>query len=450
MRYIHSKIINQTLKLTLPISFARILEVGMTTVDTIMIGHLGKNALATVGIAIPLWNILAVFFMGTLFALTPILGREIRHRKFDEAAKVLLAAKSICLIFFLCTVAIFLISGFLFRLLSQPDDLIRFATYFLFVMLFGVPSFLFNQILRQIFEVYKKPGVTVMISCVGFLLNLVGNYMLIYGKWGVPALGIYGSALSTGICWLWMFLAHLWFLKILKLQFSPAKILFSFSLGSKTSIRSFLNQGLPLGAGVFTEVSFFVFTAWMIGQLGKLPLASHHIAINLASITFMLAIGTSSAATILISQTTGLYQAARIFLFGFSGFVIIVTFMTLSAIIFICFPRFLVNLYTNDLDILNFAPKLLWLGGLFQIFDGLQCVGFGILRGIGASKMALRNTLVSYWLIGASSGIFLGSVLGFGAQGYWVGINIGLATAACLHYWSFRLKLCDIRLTKTL
>lgn len=440
-RFFHKKITLQTFRLALPIAFARVLEASMHTTDTVMVGHLGKNAIATVGIALPLWNLLATFFMGTLQALAPLLGKYVSLRQDERAKQTVLSSKVICVAFFALVAVIFSLSHYFFQWMKQPGDLIFDARYFLLILLAGVPAALLNQCLRQVFEVYKKPRYTVIISSVAFFLNIVGNFILIHGYLGFPKLGIYGSAISTVLCWWWMSAAHYFFLKKIQSGLSIRQWITSKQLPESAHTKLFLGQGLPLGAGMMSEAGFFVLSCWMIGQLGKVPLASHHVAISLVSLTFMFAIGCSHATAVLISQAHGLYKKAKIFQYGMSGINIIIAFMAITAITFITFPRFFVGFYTSDLEVLAFAPTLLLVGGLFQIFDGVQVVGFGVLRGMGHSKQALKNTIVSYWLVGMPTGFLFAKTLGFGAQGYWIGFTVGLATASVMHFLSMKQKL---------
>ena len=448
MRYVHKKLVRQVLKLSIPISLARMLEVSMSTVDTVMVGRLGKDALAAVGIGLPLMNLLAVFFLGTLLAVAPMLGRLRKRGDAEAIGQILSSAKVLSVVFAAFSGAVFYFSDHFFLAMKQPADLVPAARDFLLLMLLGLPALFLNQSLRQIFEVHKMAKITVGISLIAFGLNILGNYALIYGRLGFPKLGIYGSALSTSLCWWWMSAAHVWMLRRIPGHIDYRALVFSRALPSKESLARFLGQGLPFGSAIVAEVSFFVFTAWMIGQLGKVPLASHHIAINLASLTFMVAIGTSHATTVLISQIHGTFHRARALLVGAAGTAVILSFMSLTAFCYMGFPSVFVRIYTNDPELLAFAPKLLFLGGVFQLCDGVQSVFIGILRGLSITKAAMTNTLIAYWIVGIPAGYLMGSVLAWGAQGYWIGLNVGLTAAAILHAIAIRAKLREDRSTE--
>lgn len=414
----------------------------MGMVDTLMVGHVGTDALASMGMALPFWFLFALFFAGCLQILTPLYSNTMvddwnSSENFLNSSTFLAWASSGLLVLFV------FFSPVLFQLLEQPLDLIPVARNYLLILAFAAPAFFINQNLRQLFEIYQKPMFSFWITLITFFLNFLGNYCFIYGKFGCPAWGVEGSAVSTALCW-WISTAlHLFFLKQLPLPSHLPTFFFDSKKLHRSFLNSFIQKGVPLGVSHAAEISFFVISAWLVGQFGKVALASHQIAINLAACTFMFAVGTAQATSVLISQVrgSGTYKQAKIYWFATSGLLTITCVMGVFSLFFILFPTFWVSIYTHDVAILELAPSFVMLAGIFQVFDGLQSVGLGILRGIHQTNLAMKYTLVAYWGVGMPLGLLLGKVLWREPQGYWVGFIAGLAVAAALHFWGFKKKL---------
>ncbi len=205
-------------------------------------------------------------------------------------------------------------------------------------------------------------------------------------------------------------------------------------------IKKILSLGFPSGIQYFFEVGAFAFAVIMIGWLGTDQLAAHQIAINLASISFMVVLGLSTAGSIRVGNAVGEQNVKRIRQSGFTTILIAICFMAMSGLVFIAFRNSLPMLYIDDETVISIASSLLIIAALFQLSDGVQAVGIGILRGLTDVKIPTAITFIAYWVVGLPTGYFLGFNLGYDVQGVWIGLLAGLTTSAVLLTLRFNIK----------
>jgi MATE family multidrug resistance protein len=223
-------------------------------------------------------------------------------------------------------------------------------------------------------------------------------------------------------------------------RFRPFRGAFSFFHISKAAISRILKVGVPAGLQFVFEVSAFGYAAIMMGWLGTQTLAAHQIAINLASISYMMATGIASAATIRVGNQLGRRDISNLRTAGYTSFVMVVLFMGFAAILFIALRNFFPAWYINDVEVIEIASQLMVVAAFFQISDGVQVVGMGALRGIEDVKVPTIIAVTAYWVVGLPAGYLLGFRYGFGATGIWYGLLIGLSFAAVLLFYRFRHK----------
>jgi MATE family multidrug resistance protein len=275
-------------------------------------------------------------------------------------------------------------------------------------------------------------------------INIVGNYAFMYGNWGFPRLGAVGAGWATTLVW-WMMLIGMLVLNLTAKNYKSYSIFSNLKLPQWEYFKEVLRIGIPNGVSIGLEISMFAITALIVGTLGVVSIAAHQIAINFASITFMIPLGLSIATTSRVGYAIGKKDPDEAKLAGQAGMVMSVFFMLLTAITMLVIPELIARIYTEDVTVIELTMQLLFLAAIFQISDGLQVSGSGALRGLKDTKIPMFVNLVAYWVVGLPFGYYLGIIEGMGAQGLWTGWIAGLGFAAISHPVRFFLKLRRIK-----
>jgi MATE family multidrug resistance protein len=278
-----------------------------------------------------------------------------------------------------------------------------------------------------------------VVTLLANIVNVIVNWLLIFGNLGFPRLELNGAGWATFSSRIFMALVM-----IVYANYSSRYIHYNLSLKikavEKEVVKKILRLGLPSGFQYFFEVGAFSFAVVMVGWLGARPLAAHQIAINLASISFMAVTGISAAGGIRVGNAVGRSNINETRRAGFSAVFLGVSVMFCAGLIFILFRDFLPTLYISENEVINIASNLLVIAAIFQIFDGTQAVGIGILRGLTDVKIPTAITFISYWIISLPIGYILGFTLKLGVQGVWIGLLIGLASSALMLMLRFNYK----------
>jgi MATE family multidrug resistance protein len=298
----------------------------------------------------------------------------------------------------------------------------------------------------MLFQTYKQfiEGLSIMrpamiITLVANLINAFANWLFIYGNLGMPALGLDGAGIATLSSRTFMALILMWYVMNAK-YFKQFDVSFHFKNINFPVIKKIMKLGLPSGFQYFFEVGAFSFAVVMVGWLGTKQLAAHQIAINLASISFMAVLGISAAGAIRVGNAVGKQNIKEIRRAGFTALVLGPSIMVFAGIIFIILRNYLPSLYIDDNDVISIASTLLVIAALFQLSDGTQAVGIGVLRGLTDVKGPTLITFIAYWIIGLPIGYFLGFNKQMGVEGIWIGLSIGLTTSAILLTLRFNAK----------
>ncbi len=311
--------------------------------------------------------------------------------------------------------------------------------------IWGVAPHLWFGALRYFMEGLSRPRVVMIITIGAVMLNVIANYVLMYGKLGFPALGLAGCGWATTLVFWSMFLVM-----VSVIGSSQAlKFYGVFSRLGKPDWHYFLEIfriGWPIGVTLGLEVGLFSFTALLMGLFGTAVLAAHQIAIQCASYAFMVPLGLSMAVSVRVGQATGRRDLPGARRAGYVGMWLGDSFMMISAICFWAFPRSIISLFLDVESALNrevvlTATVLLSLVAVFQIFDGLQVTAAGALRGLKDTRIPMLIAVISYWFVGLTSGYVLGFQLDFEGVGLWWGLVLGLTTAALLLSWRFNWKI---------
>ena len=415
------------LRLAGPLVLIQVGTMLMGVVDTIMVGQVSPAALAAVALGNMYFFSISIFGMGVLFALDPIISQalgardELAVRRGLQRGLVLALLLSVPISLLLLTVRAVL------ELVNQPPDVIPEAAGYVYRNALSVWPFYAFVVARQTLQAHHRVlpiGLTIVAAN---LLNVVLNYAWIFGHFGFPALGVFGSA--------WATVASRWFMAALLLALGwrtlkPYLVSLAPDVFAARPIGRMLKLGLPIGGQMVLEGTTFNGMALLMGWLGVIQVAAHQIALNLASLAFMVPLGVSSAAAVIVGHAVGRGDAAGVRRATFASLTVGAGFMLCTGVLFVSAPGPLAQLYTQDAAVLALAALLLPLAGVFQVFDGLQVVAIGLLRGLGDTRMPLIVNIIGFWCVGIPVSLWLGFGLDYGAVGLWWGLVVGLFVVA--------------------
>jgi len=413
--------IRRVSRLALPVAIAELGWMAMTTVDTIMVGPLGPAAIGALGVSNSAFYSIAIFGMGLLLGLDTLVSQSHgagdaadTHHSLAQGVYLAVAISIPLTIIFLYLPAIFRAFGINPQVSGLAELFVRTLTWStLPLLLYGA----FRRYLQGIGHV--RPVMFVLVSA--NLVNWGANWLLIQGRLGFPALGVTGSALSTCLARVYMAGALLFFIWYFERDLGrfvrapdPARLL------------KLLKLGLPAATQILLEIGAFGAAAMLAGRLMPEALAAHQIALNCASVSYMVPLGIASASAVLVGQAIGKKNAALARNNGYTGMGLACAFMACSAIAFLVIPRQILSVYSNDAFVIALGVKLLAIAALFQLFDGLQTVATGALRGLGDTNLPMIVNFIGYWLFGLPVGYILCFRMGFGIAGLWWGLTFAL------------------------
>ena len=403
-------------------------------VDTVFLGKIGPAEQAACILSNNLYILLLVFGIGVSYATTPLVTSA--NQNMDLLKKASLFKNSIFLnvsVSIICFIVLFLSSGLL-KYMHQPEDVIKLAVPFFNVLIFSmIPISLFFTC-KQYCEGLSNTRMALFISIIGNVINIILNYLLIYGKFGFPELGYIGSAWASFISRVFMGFSFLYLIfkspvtKEISAVYNKVKI-------NKKELFHLAKIGLNAGLQLTFEVAAFVIAGLMAGTFGKEQIDAHGIALSIAAFTYMFASGISSASSIRV----GIYKAQDNWLeikqAAFSSIKLVMLIMGGFAILFLMINNFLPKVFSSDLQIVNLASKLLIIAALFQLFDGIQVTIVGILRGLEDFKIPTLISLVGYWIIALPLAYWLAFILKLETVGVWIGLLVSLIFAAVVLFW---------------
>lgn len=419
-------------RIALPVVAVQVGLMFMGVVDTLMVGHISATALAAAALGNLYVFTLLVVAMGTLMALDPLVSQAVGAR--DDAAITRAIQRGVVLAIGLGAVLMLLMvpAAPVLHLFRQPVEAIPDAARYCHISVAGLIPFLLFVVLRQSLQATGRMAPIVATIVVANLVNVAGNWILIHGNLGAPRLGVAGAAMATAF--------GRWFMLVMLLAltwktFRPHLSRLEGRNIARGPLLRMLALGLPIGLQQFLEVSAFAGVGLLMGTFGAVQVASHQIALNLAALTFMVPLGVSAAAAVRVGNAIGAGDAPRARYAAKLSYFLGAAFMTTTAAIFLLFPRPLAALFTNDESLIALAAVLLPIAGVFQVFDGLQAVGAGVLRGAGDTRVPLIAMLAGYWAIGLPVSLLMAFRMGLGPEGLWWGFVAGLASVAVFLMW---------------
>lgn len=417
------------LRLALPVVTVQVGTMTMGAVDTLMVGHVSPQALAAVALGNLYFFAIAIFGNGTLMVLDPVVAQAVGAGDHEGIARAVQRGLVLTLLLGSAATLCYLPARTVFTVLRQPPDVVPGASRYVLLSIPGVFPVLGFVVLRQSLQAMHRVAPIVWTIVGTNLVNVALNWVFVYGHLGSPALGVSGSAIATS--------ASRWLMPIVLLAAAWAPLRGSLHPWRRGTIalaplRRLLHLGLPIGVQFELEYAAFGAIALLMGRIGTVPMAAHQIAINLAALTFMVPLGVGAAAAVLVGNAVGRGDddggrraAAAALLCG-------VGFMCASAVGFLAAPTALARLYSADAPVVALASSLIPIAGIFQVFDGMQGVSAGILRGVGDTRAPSVINLLGFWLLGLPSSAWLAFRAGAGPEGLWWGLVVGLAAVAVL------------------
>ncbi|NQX84312.1 MAG: MATE family efflux transporter [Flavobacteriaceae bacterium] len=441
----YTKEFKYNLKLATPVIFGMLGHTFVSLVDNIMVGQLGTAELAAVSLGNSFIFIAMSIGIGFSTAITPLIAEADSEKKFKKGKSSFKHG-----LFLLTVLSIVLFGGVLcskplMYLMKQPEEVVALAMPYLDLVAFSLVPLIIFQAFKQFSDGLSLTKYPMYATIIANVINIALNYVLIFGKFGCPKMGIVGAAIGTLISRLVM-LFYLWFLLKQKEKSKHYVTNIKLFVLENRMLKKLLNLGFPSALQMLFEVAIFTGAIWLSGILGKNAQAANQIALNLASMTFMVAMGLSVASMIRVGNQKGLQNFKELRRIAQSIFLLGLSLAVVFALFFLTFHKLLPELYvdlsdeTNKIDnieVITIAAKLLLAAAIFQLSDSLQVIVLGALRGLQDVKIPTVITFVSYWLIGFPISYFLGKEDAYGSFGIWLGLLAGLTCAAIMLYIRF-------------
>jgi len=425
--------IRAMLLIAIPLAFAELGWMSMYVVDNIMVGHLPDSAVAIGAASVggALFSAFAIGGIGLMSGLDTLISQAYGAKNLPEAHRLLASGLTLAAGLSLPMVGIILALTPVLGVLGVEPAIRVPAVGFLRILVWSMPVLLVYTAFRRYLQGihYVRPVTFALVT--SNLVNVLGNWLLIYGHWGAPALGIRGSALSTVIARIYLAAAL-----VLAVRLRDPAALHDLR-PDRDGIVALFRLGLPAALTIGFEVAVFNTTTALAATLNPVSLAAHTIALNAASVTFMVPLGISSAAAVSVGRALGAGDRRRAVDAGWTALRIAVVFEVAAALAFIVVPRQIAWAYTRDARVISLSVRLLAIAAFFQVFDGLQTVATGALRGMGDTRTPMTWNLVCYWVIGLPFGCWLCFVLHWGAVGLWDGLCLALVLTGTGLLWTW-------------
>lgn len=428
--------LKRTFTLALPVVISQVGHILTQVADSIMVGQIGTIPLAACALAGSLFSIFMVTGLGLAVGLTPLVSQEDGKENHLACGKLLNHSFLINLLAGILLFGILYLSSFFLYNLNQDIAVVDEAiSYFIIIGVSLIPMMVFSTF-KQFTEGLSHTKQAMYISIGSNILNVFLNWVFIYGNLGSPAMGLEGAGWGTLLSRILMAIVITLF--VFKHQpFQKYLIAYSWFTFKYQQFKTILKIGIPTSMQWIFEIGAFSGAAIIIGQISATDLAAHQIALNLAALTFMFAMGVSAATSIRVGNSFGRKDFEELRVAGNAGYILVIFTMGLFGLLFFMLNNFLPTLYIQEVDVISLAASLITIAAIFQISDGVQVVGLGILRGMGDVKIPTLITFIAYWGLALPIGYYLGIIQGVGAKGVWWGLLIGLTFAAIFLLYRF-------------
>jgi len=442
------------LALAWPMVLTNLGQTAMTATDVMMMGRLGPDTLAAGALGSSLYFAPLIFGLGLILATSPMMATELgrrRHSVRDIRRTVrqgLWLAVCVCIPIW----AVLWHAEAILVALGQEPELAKLSAAYVHWLQWALLPFYGYIVLRSFISALERPGWALVIVFLAVGFNVLANWTFMFGNLGFPAMGIAGSGLATSLSSLLMFVGMA-AVVMLQPKFRRYSLFGRFWRPDWPRFVGLLRLGLPIAGIMAFEVTIFNAAALFMGMIGASSLAAHAIAMQIASISFMVPLGLSQAVTVRVGLAFGARDAAGISRAGWTAFVMGVGFMALAALLMVFFPHLLIGAFIDLNDpanatVVGLAVSFLAFAGLFQVVDGAQSVTSGMLRGLHDTKIPMILAAIGYWGVGLPLGVLLAFPLGLNGIGIWIGLSCGLAVVAVLLLWRW-LRRDRLDLTRT-
>ncbi|NNK64998.1 MAG: MATE family efflux transporter [Gemmatimonadetes bacterium] len=421
--------LRELIDLAVPVAVAQVGMMFMGVVDSIMVGRVSPRDLAAVSLGNVYFFASVVFGMGVLFALDPVVSQALGARDDEGVARgtqrglLLALGLTVVATLLLCTAEPVL------RALRQPAEVVPVAAGYAWASIAGVLPFYLYIVQRQVMQAMGRLRPVLLAMLVANIANVGFNWVLIFGNWGFPPLGAVGAGwASSGSRWVMALSIAIFAWPALKPQLRP----FRREVLRAEPLLGMLRIGGPTGMQLQLEFGAFAVAGLAMGLLGTVAVAGHQVALNLASLTFMVPVGVAQATAVLVGRAVGREDPWGARRASGAGLVVGAAFMTITATAFLLIPGPLARIYSPDAAVIALGASLLPIAGLFQVADGVQVVAAAALRGIGDTRAPMLINLLGFWGIGLPVGVWLAFGADLGPRGVWWGLAVGLLAVALL------------------
>jgi MATE family multidrug resistance protein len=434
------------LKLSMPLIAMQLAQIGSLTADIIMVGELGKEAIAATGIGAVMFYFAWLAGYGPVMAISPITAQILGGHPNDRArvrAAVRMGLYAVAMISLPLMLFLTFAAEPMLHRLGQDPKIVAMAEPWIHAIAFGLPFTLAFGVLRGFATSLGRQNAVLAIAVATVIVNIFANYVLIFGKFGAPALGVQGSGIGTAFAYAFSFFAML-AVVLLTPSFKKYRVLHRFFRPDWSKFKEIFLLGVPMGVSMIFEAMLFNAATLIMGTFGAASVAAHQIALNVGSVTFMVPLGIGLAATVRVGLFAGAKDGAGARRAGHVASVFGAGFMLLCAVVIALIPHTLVGLYipTNDpanADVVKLAVVFLYVAAVFQLVDALQVTGQMSLRGLKDAQVPMWIAGLSYWLVGFTLAWGLGKWAGLEGLGVWIGLAAGLAVAGIGMVWRFEI-----------
>ena len=437
------------LRIAIPVVMAELGWMAMGVVDTIMVGPLGPQAISAAGVGNSMHIAFAIFGMGVLLGLDTLVSQAFGARNIRECHRLFFDGLSVAGLMALPILALLAMVWFAIPSLGFHPAVEPLLESYFGIMILSTPFLLAYATCRRYLQGMHAVTPVMIALVTANLINAGGNWVLIYGHFGFPALGVAGSAWATVISRAYMLsvlLIAVWWVDKKRTREAGEDqheslwhVDWRFDI---SRLRRLLALGLPAASQYTAEVGVFALATALSGTLDPISSASHQIALNMAGVAFMIPLGMGSAGAVRVGHAVGAGDRPRAAAAGWTAIMLGTGFMIASGLAFVLLPEELVRLFSDDPDVLRVGTSLLLLAAVFQLFDGIQGVITGTLRGLGDTRTPMIVNLLAHWLVGLPISYTLCFLIGWGVYGLWVGLSLGLIIVGVilLYVWTQKIR----------
>ena len=441
----YTKEFQYNLKLAYPVILGMVGHTLVGLIDDIMVGKIGTAELAAVSLGNSFLFIAMSLGIGFSTAITPLVAEADGEGNIAKGKAAFKHGLFLCTLLGLSLFGVILLLKPLMYHMKQPPEVVELAIPYLEIVAFSLIPMIMFQAFKQFSDGLSQTKYAMWATLLANVINIMLNYILIYGKLGFPKLGIVGAAIGTLISRIVMLL-FIWLLLKSKKKFQPYVTQLNFAIIQKSVVNKIISLGVPSALQMFFEVAIFTAGIWLSGVLGSNAQAANQIALKLSSLTFMVGMGLSVAAMIRVGNQKGLQNFKELRRVAFSIFLLTIFIEIIFASIFVAFHNIFPDLFvnynniadlSNTIEVVRIASTLLLIAAVFQISDGVQVVVLGALRGLQDVKIPTVLIFISYWVVGFPISYYLGLHTDFKSSGVWLGLLAGLSVASILLFVRF-------------